>query len=131
MNEISAGIQAHADHQGTVQIKWNSQTNFLAAPGGKKYLPCVACMKLEAVEMNVVSFYCDPCAKAFDLGELSRCEQCHHYVKPIPFDNTRDQVRWVPSYADEDGTGFETVRVGEVGSKCPCCGEILDFSFVD
>lgn len=131
MNEIKTGIQAHQDHQGNVVVKWNSQADFLPAPDGKKYLPCSACMKLEAVEMNVVSFYCDPCAKAFDQGELTKCDGCHHFVKPQAFDNTRDQVRWVPSHCDEDGTGFETVRVGEIGDKCPCCGEILYMSFID
>jgi hypothetical protein len=124
-------IKAHMDHQGNVAINFNTQADFLAAPGGKKYLPCSACMKLEVVELNVVSFYCDSCAKAFEAGQLVKCDACHHHVKPVPFDNTRDQCRWVPSYADEDGSGFETVRVGEVGEKCPCCGEILDFSFID
>lgn len=131
MIETKSGIQAHVDHQGNVEIKWNSQAAALPAPGGNKYLPCSACMKLEAVEMNVVSFYCDPCGKAFDAGELVKCDECHRWVKPAPFDETYDSCRSVPSWADEDGTGFETVRVGYVGDKCPCCNEVMHVDFID
>lgn len=124
-------IQSHVDHQGNVTIQWNIQSANLEAPGGKKYLPCTSCMKLEVVEMDVVSTICDTCITAMNDGHLVYCDQCHHMVNPVPFDNTREQQRWVPSYADEDGTGYETVRVGEVGVKCPCCKNVLDFSFID
>jgi len=124
-------IHSHVDHHGNVEIKFNLQEAALAAPGGKKYLPCSACMKLEVVEMNVVSTLCDSCDEISKSQGLTYCEDCRHWVKPVYFDNTREQCRWVPSYADETGEGFESVRVGEVGDKCPCCGAVLDFSFID
>jgi hypothetical protein len=121
-------MKTHIDHSGNVTISFNIQEDNLPAPDGKKYLPCTACMKLEAVPMNTVSIICDDCAT---MKDLVFCDECHHMVKPVPFDNTRDQVRSVPSYADESGTGYETVRVGEVGIKCPCCNIVIDFSFID
>ena len=67
-------IKGIIDRAGRVTISWDSQAEILAAPDGKKYLPCESCGTVQAEELNVVSFLCDECVK---LGPVTgQCEEC-------------------------------------------------------
>lgn len=63
------------DRTGKVTVCWESQGEILAAPGGKIWLPCESCGEVQAVDLNVVSFLCDPCAKLRDEC-TGQCEEC-------------------------------------------------------
>lgn len=123
-------MEAHVSHQGAVEIKFDSQSEALLAPGGKKYLPCSACQGLEMVEMSVVTVVCEKCVTAQVKGGLTYCEECRHMVKPVEKDHRRSQCRYIPSTWGEDEE-FETVMVGEMALVCPCCSDVLDVSFID
>lgn len=68
-------IKGIIDSRGRVTIAWDSQAEVLAAPDGKKYLPCDSCGKVHAVEMNTVCFLCKECADLKSNG-IERCQIC-------------------------------------------------------
>jgi hypothetical protein len=48
---------------GRVTITFDLNCERLAAPGGRQWLPCCQCGQVEAVEPNVVSFFCGNCSQ--------------------------------------------------------------------
>lgn len=48
---------------GKVTITFDLNCERLAAPGGRQWLPCCECGHVEAVEPNVVSFFCGNCSQ--------------------------------------------------------------------
>jgi len=58
------------DRAGNCTITFNLQEERLSAPGGRQWLPCDSCGRVEAVEPKVVCFYCVQCSQ--DLDDIER-----------------------------------------------------------
>ena len=63
------------DNAGNVVITFNMQAELLEAPGGKKYLPCEICGKIQAVDYNVVTMTCGDCME--NIKNYGICEPNH------------------------------------------------------
>lgn len=69
------------DRTGDVTIRFNMQAEHLPAPGGRVYLPCEACGRVQATVPNTVAITCLPCVRRLveegkaDPVWLAECER--------------------------------------------------------